>query len=83
MHPFLIAGQNHTHLYAFFRIRDEVPLAKLFPKDTLDLLNKIIIETTEIIPYEIPKILNIIIETDPSLLNSAKYKRLIAIIESG
>jgi hypothetical protein len=81
VHPFLIADQNHTHLYAFYRNRDEVPLAQLFPKDTLDLLDKIIIDKTEIITDEIPNILKIIIESDPSLLNNAKYKRLIAIIE--
>lgn len=81
--PFLTRYKSYVYFYPFFHSKNEVPLAQLFPKDALDLLDKLIMDTPDIIPYEVSKILNIVIETDPSLLNSAKYKRLIAIIESG
>jgi hypothetical protein len=70
-------------LASFYRSKDGAPLAQLFPKDTLDLLDKLIMDTPNIIPYEVPKMLDVITESDPPLLNSAKYKRLIAIIEGG
>ncbi|MDE8601665.1 SIR2 family protein [Marinomonas sp. RSW2] len=82
--PFLKPIQGFSiPLTSFYRSKDGTPLAQLFPKDTLDLLDKLIMDTPNIIPYEVPKMLDIITESDPPLLNSAKYKRLIAIIEGG
>ncbi len=82
VYPFLRTVHGYgTALHSFYYSLNDVPLAKQFPQDMLRLLDKLTADSPDVIPYETPKILETIIEADPTLLTTPKYKRLIRIVE--
>ncbi|WP_292302653.1 SIR2 family protein [Mesorhizobium sp.] len=80
---FLVPVETNDHpFYRFTReINDEQPITARFPEATLDLMD---ITTPQVITrpaYELPKVLAIIAETDPTLTSDPRYLRLINLIE--
>lgn len=80
--PFIKAIKGYSiPLDSFDSDRNDVSLAKQFPQDVLKLLDKLTADLLDVIPYQIPEMLETIIETDPALIADARYKRLIRIVE--
>ncbi len=55
---------------------DEQDFARTYPAATLSLLNALIAEDRSSMPYELPKVLEIIAEADPSLRQTTAWRRL-------
>ena len=83
MKNFLVSAEmNDQPLYRFTReINDGVPLTVRFPEATLDLLDRVTPRALTRPPYELPKILTLIAETDPTLTSDHRYLRLIDLVE--
>ena len=68
---------SHTGLYRFHReITDEEPFTVQFPNETLELLHLIVPVDPASAPYDLSKVLNILIETDPKIEADRRYQRL-------
>ena len=79
---FLVPVEINDHLfYRFTREIGDMPITTLFPEVTLDLLNRTTPKALTRSPYELPKILALIAETQPSLMTDTRYLRLIDLIE--
>lgn len=80
---FLVAVEANDHpFYRFTReINDEVPITVRFPETTLDLMNTVTPQVITRPPYELPKVLAIIAETNPALTSDPRYLRLIDLVE--
>lgn len=80
---FLVPVETNDHLfYRFTReISDEKPITALFPETTLDLMNRVTPQVLIRPPYELPKILVLIEETEPELISDPRYLRLIDLVE--
>lgn len=80
---FLVPVETNDHpLYRFTReISDETPITALFPETTLDLMNRITPQVLTRSPYELPKVLALIAETQPDLTPDPRYLRLIDLVE--
>lgn len=80
---FLVPIETNDHPYYRFtrEVSDTKPITVLFPEATLDLMNR----TTPLIlahpPYELPKVLVLIAEAEPSLTSDPRYLRLIDLVE--
>jgi SIR2-like domain len=80
---FLVPVETNDHpLYRFTReINDEEPITTRFPDTTLDLMNAITPQALTRPPYELPKVLALIAEADPTLTSDRRYLRLIDLVE--
>jgi hypothetical protein len=68
---------SHLGLYRFHReIGEKEPLTVKFPKETLDLLDLIISDDPQSAPYDLSQVLNLLLETDPSIATDRRYERL-------
>lgn len=61
-------------------VRDK-SLTAQYPHTVLQLLDKVISDSSDNIPYELNSILDFIVEIDPSLVNDRKFIRLITLVE--
>ncbi len=84
VHRFLAYdGENGHWLYQFKRDTDnEKSLAELFPKNVLEMLDAVIPNHIEMVPYDLEEVLNLTIESKPVLLHNPRYIRLITLIEN-
>lgn len=80
---FLVPVETNDHpFYRFTReINDGVPITARFPEATLDLMNAVTPQVITRPPYELPKVLALIAETDPALTSDPRYLRLIDLVE--
>lgn len=80
---FLVPVEANDHpFYRFTReISDEKPIAAQFPETTLDLMNRATPQVLTRPPYELPKVLALIAETEPDLTSDPRYLRLIDLVE--
>lgn len=80
---FLVPVETNDHpFYRFTReISDQMSITALFPEATLDLMNRATPQVLTRPPYELPKVLALIAETDPDLTSDPRYLRLIALVE--
>lgn len=80
---FLVPVETNDHpFYRFTReVSDEKPITKLFPEATLDLMNRATPQFLTRPPYELPKVLALIVETRPDLISDPRYLRLIDLVE--
>lgn len=80
---FLVPVETDDHpFYRFTReISDEKPITVLFPEATLDLMNRTTPQVLTRPPYELPKVLALIAETEPDLTSDSRYLRLIDLVE--
>jgi len=73
---------NDRPFYRFTReIADEEPITTRFPEATLDLMNRVTSQVLTRPRYELPKVLDLIAETEPSLTSDPRYLRLIDLVE--
>ena len=73
---------NDQPFYRFTReLSDESPITTLFPETTLDLINRVTPQVLTRTPYQLPLILALIAETEPSLASDNRYLRLIDLVE--
>jgi hypothetical protein len=64
-------------LYRFHReIGEENPLTVKFPNETLELLDLIVPDDPRSAPYDLSQVLNLLLETDPSIATNRRYERL-------
>jgi len=80
---FLVPVETNDHpFYRFTReVKGEEPLTAKFPGTVLDLLNTVTPQALTRPPYELPKLLAMLAETDPALTSDARYLRLIDLVE--
>lgn len=80
---FLVPVETNDHpFYRFTReINDEEPITIRYPEATLDLLNRVTPQALARPPYELPKVLTLIAESDPKLTSDERYLRLIDLVE--
>lgn len=80
---FLVPVERESHwLYQFSReVGGEEPLTIKYPADVLELLDAVIPNSAEDVPYELAQILDLIEETDPALVSDRRFVRLIDLIE--
>lgn len=80
---FLVPVETNDHPYYRFtrEISDEKPITVLFPEATLDLMNRTTPQVLTHPPYELPKVLALIAETEPELISDPRYLRLIDLVE--
>lgn len=80
---FLVAVETNDHpFYRFTReLNDEKPITVLFPETTLDLINRVTPQILTRPPYELPKVLALIAETQPDLKSDSRYLRLVDLVE--
>lgn len=80
---FLVSVETSDHpFYRFTReISDEKPITALFPEATLDLMNRVTPQVLTRPPYELPKVLALIAETEPDLTSDPRYLRLVDLVE--
>ena len=80
---FLVPVETNDHpFYRFTReIADEEPITTRFPEVTLDLMNRVTPQVLNRPPYELPKVLDLIAEVEPSLTSDPRYLRLIDLVE--
>ncbi|KJU79192.1 hypothetical protein N619_13835 [Ectopseudomonas oleovorans] len=73
---------NDQPFYRFTReLSDEKPITALFPEATLDLMNRTTPQVLTRPPYQLPKVLALIAETEPNLVSDPRYLRLIDLVE--
>ena len=73
---------NGYSFYRFTRETDEdEPITTRFPESTLDLLDAVTPGVVTRPPYELPRILDLIVEADCSLASDPRYLRLIDLVE--
>lgn len=73
---------NDQPFYRFTReLTDEKPITALFPETTLDLMNRATPQVLTRPPYQLPKVLEIIVESEPNLASDPRYLRLIELVE--
>lgn len=73
---------NDQPFYRFTReLTDEKPITARFPETTLDLMNRATPQVLTRPPYQLPKVLEIIVESEPNLASDPRYLRLIELVE--
>src|SRR6266581_9545112 len=65
-----------TYRFAKESTPDERDIARAYPNAALSLLDALIADDRPSMPYELPKVLEIIGEADPSLRQSKAWRRL-------
>lgn len=75
-------GRESHWLYKFCRgVNGQRPLTTKYPADVLELLDAVIPNSAEDIPYDLVQVLDLIEETDPTLVSDRRFLRLIGLIE--
>ena len=73
---------NDAPFYRFTReINDEEPITIRFPEATLDLMNTVTPQVLTRPPHDLPRVLALVAETDPTLTSDPRYLRLIDLVE--
>jgi len=73
---------NDQPFYRFTReLADEKPITARFPETTLDLMDRATPQVLTRPPYQLPKVLEIIVESEPNLASDPRYLRLIELVE--
>jgi len=68
---------SHLSLHRLCRGNSQKkPLTAKFPKEVLDLLDLVVSDDPRSAPYDLSQILNLLLETDPSLVTDKRYQRL-------
>lgn len=80
---FLVPVETNDHpFYRFTReINEEEPITVRFPKETLDLMDRVTPGVLSRPPYQLAQILALIAETDPALTSDRRYLRLVDLLE--
>lgn len=80
---YLVPVKRESHwLYRFSReVGGRLPVSVKYPADVLELLDAVVPNSPEDIPRELPQILDLIEETDPSLVGDRRFVRLITLVE--
>ena len=80
---FLVPMETNDHpFYRFTReIGEGTAITALFPEATLDLMNRVTPQALTRPPYELPKVLSLIAESEPDLISDSRYLRLINLVE--
>lgn len=80
---FLVPVETNDHSYYRFtgELKDVTPITALFPEATLDLIDRATPQALTRPPYELPKVLALIAESDPGLRSDPRYLRLIDLVE--
>lgn len=80
---YLVPVDRESHwLYSFSReASGEQPLTIKYPADVLELLDAVIPNSAEDIPYDLTLVLDLIEETDPKLVSDRRFLRLVGLIE--
>ncbi|MYB06598.1 MAG: hypothetical protein F4Y24_09625 [Gemmatimonadetes bacterium] len=52
------------------------PLGKRFPRQTLDLLDRVVPDEVGVVPYGLSTVLDLLIEVEPALTGDIRYSRL-------
>lgn len=74
---------NNCTLYRFFReTPNQETVTVLFPGRVLDLMSRITPESLGFLSYELPQVLELISEAEPSLTSDSRYLRLIDLVEA-
>jgi hypothetical protein len=55
---------------------DAEPVARLFPKETLEVLDRLIASEPEMVPYDLGAVLRIVAEAQPTLRQDLRWRRL-------
>lgn len=81
--PFLVPVETDHHpFYRFTReAGEDEPITVRFPEETLDLLNAVTPQVLSRPPYELTKILALVVETSPDLRGDHRYLRLMDLVE--
>jgi len=80
---YLVPVETNDHLYYRFtrETNSEKSISTLFPEVTLDLMDTATPQVLTLTPYELPKVLAIIVESKPELISDPRYLRLIELVE--
>lgn len=80
---FLVPLETNDHPFYRFtqEIGDETPISTQFPEATLDLMSRTTPQVLTRPPYELPKVLALIADTEPNLTSDPRYLRLVDLIE--
>lgn len=80
---FLVAVETQDHpFYRFTReVQQNESISMLFPHTTLDLMHITTPQVLMHVPYELPKVLELIAEGEPTLQSDPRYLRLIELVE--
>lgn len=80
---FLVPVASESHwLYQFSReVGGKESLTKNYPEDVLELLDATIPNSDESVPYDLAQILDLIEETDSTLVSDRRFVRLMDLIE--
>lgn len=80
--PFFVPIRGAHHwLFGFTReMGGDDPLSLRFPLETLDMLSCIIADEPRDAPYDLSRVLDTIVEADPSLVTDARFRRLADIV---
>lgn len=74
---------DRLKLYRFSReIGEERPLTVKYPDTVLELLDAVVPNNADDLPYELEQILKLVVENDTSLVSDRRYLRLINLIEN-
>ena len=52
------------------------PIAKRFPRQTLDLLDRVVPDEVGVVPYGLSTVLDLLVEVEPALIGDTRYSRL-------
>lgn len=79
---FLVPVEDENHsLYRFSKDINDEPLTSKYPESVLEFLDAIIPNNADNAPYDLPQILELIEETDSSLVRDRRFLRLIDLVE--
>ena len=80
---FLVPVEGESHwLYRFCRdIGGDESLTVRYPETVLELLDVVVSNSAENVPYELAQILDLVEETDSRLVRDSRFLRLITLIE--
>ena len=74
---------NNCSIYRFIReTTEEKAVTVLFPERVLDLMSRITPQQLGFMSYELPKVLELISEAEPSLTSDSRYLRLVDLVEA-
>ncbi|MCE2027307.1 SIR2 family protein [Sessilibacter corallicola] len=83
VYEFLVPIEIDVHwLYSFVHLDKPKKILEKYPRDALKLIDAVIPNSTVNLPYDLMRVLNLIEEADPSIVNHGRYLRLIDLIES-
>ena len=67
-------------LYPFYReAGGKKPLTTRFPRETLDLVDRVVSDSSRDVPYGLSEVLGLLVEAEPALVGDRRYTRLRAL----